>query len=88
MSNETAIQQVKRAIREPYAWPGGYPVYTVLTDGALLCPECARNEFKRIAFYARHPQNSGWEPAGAAVLWEGSDECAQCGKNLPSAYGD
>ena len=31
------LDQVKDAIRNPFAWPGGYPVYTVMSDGALLC---------------------------------------------------
>ena len=41
MRNSTLIR-VREAIRNPYAWPGGYPIYTVLYDGALLCATCAR----------------------------------------------
>jgi hypothetical protein len=82
-----AIEQVKRAIREPYAWPGGYPVYTLLADGELLCRECARSEFKQIVYATRHNLRDGWKAAGADILWEGTEECAHCNKELPSAYG-
>lgn len=83
------VSQVKRAIRAPYAWPGGYPVYTVMADGELLCPHCAHDNFAQIArdTYARF--GGSWRAAGAEVRWEGPDEyCAHCGKALQSAYGD
>jgi hypothetical protein len=83
------IEQVKRAIREPYAWPGGYPVYTVMADGELLCPDCARHNFRQIAWATKNGGRGGWQAAGAEVYWEGSDqECACCGTALQSAYGD
>ena len=43
----TIVEQVKQAIREPYAWPGGYPVYVVCSDGAMLCTTCAKDNFKK-----------------------------------------
>ena len=83
------IEQVKRAIRELYAWPGGYPVYTVMSDGALLCAKCAKSEFRQIVrdtklgFYC-------WSAAGAEVLWESEapQYCAHCNAHLESAYGE
>lgn len=83
------IGQVKSAIRNPYAWPGGYPVYTVMADGELLCPDCARTYFAQIVrdTYARW--GGAWRAAGAEVKWEGEhDFCCQCCKPLPSAYGE
>jgi hypothetical protein len=83
------IEQVKRAIREPYAWPGGYPVYTIMADGELLCPDCARHNFQQIVRATNDTCRDSWQAAGAEVYWEGPDqECAQCGKALQSAYGD
>ena len=85
----TILEQVKRAIREPYAWPGGYPVYTIMSDGALLCPDCARSEYRQIARSTKDKARDGWHAIGADVYWEGPDEpCGHCGKPLPSAYGD
>ncbi len=80
---------VKNAIRHPYAWPGGYPIYTVMSEGELLCPECARQNFRQIAEATRDGLRDGWQALGAEAYWEGADQqCAHCGKDLPSAYGD
>lgn len=83
------ISQVKRAIREPFAWPGGYPVYTVMADGELLCPDCAKANFTQIARDTYSRWGSSWRAAGAGVKWEGpAENCCHCNKALPSAYGD
>ncbi len=83
-----AIQQVKRAIREPYAWPGGYPVYTVMSDGELLCANCARANFRSIVASTKNHEHDGWQAVGAEVYWEGeSQSCGHCGNMLESAYG-
>jgi hypothetical protein len=82
------IDQVKEAIRNPFAWPGGYPVYSVMADGHLLCAACARENFRQIAHDTIKGWNTGWDAIGAEILWEGREECAQCGKTLESAYGE
>ena len=87
MKNQT-IEQVKRAIREPFAWPGGYPVYTIMQDGEILCSVCAKDNFSAIVHATKTHDRSGWEAAGADILWEGEEHCAHCGKTLESAYGD
>jgi hypothetical protein len=87
MRNAT-LQAVKQAIREPYAWPGGYPIYTVMADGEMLCPACARAHFPQIARATRDGLRSGWEAAGAEILWESEagETCAHCGVELAPAY--
>ena len=83
------LEQVKSAIRSPYAWPGGYPVYTFMEDGELLCPDCARDNYPLIARSTVDRDRSGWAAIGAEVYWEGPAEpCEHCGKALESAYGD
>ena len=82
------IRDVKEAIRYPFAWPGGYPVYVMLSDGELLCKDCARKEFRQIVHSTKHNIKDGWKAAGAAVLWEGIEFCGQCSKQLESAYGE
>ena len=86
----STLNQVKQAIRQPFAWPGGYPVYTIMSDGEMLCADCARKHFRLIAEATkdRHDHHSGWKAYGADVYWEGEPMfCAQCNKELPSAYG-
>ena len=89
MSRNAALVQVREAIRNPYAWPGGYPVYVVLCDGARLCPQCARNNYRLISYETRHADSDGyWRALGAEAFMEGEDDyCADCNAPLPSAYG-
>ena len=87
MKNQT-IEAVKRAIREPFAWPGGYPVYTIMQDGEMLCPSCAKGNFSAIVHATKTHDRSGWEAAGSDILWEGEGQCAHCGKILETAYGE
>ena len=83
------IGQVKQAIREPYAWPGGYPVVVVMADGELMCPDCAKSNFRQIVSATKARYNDGWKAAGASVNWEGADEhCCNCNAALESAYGE
>jgi hypothetical protein len=83
------LEQVKNAIRNPYAWPGGYPVYVIMSDGEMLCPKCARAEYKQIVRDTKTTDRGCWTAAGADVYWEGADQhCAHCNEPLPSAYGD
>ena len=83
------VTQVKRAIREPYAWPGGYPVYTVMADGELLCPDCAKANFRQIVADTYSRWDNNWRAAGAEVNWEGQGlTCCHCNKELQSAYGE
>jgi len=81
------INEVKNAIRSPFAWPGGYPVYTVMSDGEMLCCKCAKNNFKAIVAATKAGLRDGWKAEGAQILWEGEEYCAHCGSILESAYG-
>jgi hypothetical protein len=83
----TVLKQVKEAIRRPFAWPGGYPVYTVLSDGSMLCRTCARSEYRQIARATLADLRDGWCAVGTVIHWEGAESCAHCDKDLESAYG-
>ena len=73
----------------PYAWPGGYPVYPVCSDGALLCWDCFRNEYKNIQESIRAKSGDGWRVMAVGVYWEGDDDtCGNCSSPLDSAYGE
>lgn len=86
--NEILVK-VREAIRHPYAWPGGYPVYVILSDGERLHAQCARENYRQISQATRTNARDGWQAAGADVFWEGApDICPHCNKELESAYGD
>jgi hypothetical protein len=57
-----------------YAWPGGYPIIYVTDDADILCADCAAKEGDKFL---------------ADIHYEGPPEyCADCGKEIESAYGD
>lgn len=60
-----------------YAWPGGYPLALVTSDGGLLCPDCVRDNFAAISWSHRVNCSDGWQPAGIACGAE-TDELMQC----------
>ena len=39
----------KYVARTRYAFPGGYELFAITTDGAVLCHKCCRAEFRLIA---------------------------------------
>lgn len=46
MKNLEMVEQVKDFIRQPYAWPGGYPKILLMSDGGTICPACARGNLR------------------------------------------
>lgn len=83
------LNQVKDAIRKPYAWPGGYALVVILADGEALHPDCARNNWADIARSTLGQYHNGWAAAGVDIHFEGPDlYCAHCGDPIPSEYGD
>ena len=81
--------EFKMFVRHPFAWPGGYPLYAVMTDGGIICRNCAKSEAKIIIRSTRDNERDGWNFADIDVNWE--DEalfCDHCGEQIASAYGD
>lgn len=59
-----------------YAWPGGYPLYYILKDTNIVCPDCAN----------KLPKG---EVELADVNWENCDlYCDECGDRIESAYAE
>lgn len=51
---------IRAAIRNPYAWPGGYALFAITSDGACLCMTCCRKEYRLISDSVRNKSNDGW----------------------------
>lgn len=89
MSRIETLRAVKQAIRQPYAWPGGYPLYIVMADGEALSCEAARTEWRQIVYATLHGLRDSWRAVGACINWEdGAMYCAHTGKRIPSAYAE
>ena len=89
MAIKKVLADVKRAAREKYAWPGGYPLFIVMTDGEALCVTCARKEYKLIAASTRSGSRDGWEAGGVDINYEDSELfCANCNNQIEAAYDE
>ena len=82
------IEEIKTFIREPYAWPGGYPKLLLMDDGECLCNKCAHENLKEIFTDTKSHQNSGWNAQASFIHYEGDPiNCAHCNVATESAYG-
>ena len=89
MSRIETLRAVKQAIRQPYAWPGGYPLYILMSDGEALSCTAARQEWRQIVYATLHGLRDGWQALGVDVNWEDTAlYCAHTNKRIPSAYGE
>ena len=50
MKTREKINQVKNAIRQKFAWPGGYELFAVTQEGDFLCVDCMKNNFKTVLY--------------------------------------
>lgn len=75
--------QLKAAIREPYAWPGGYEVLYITSDGDTLCNACVRANLRTILTAQHDPRDtSGWRiiAVDTTEACESYTTCAQCNR--------
>jgi|LakMenE01Jun11ns_1017448.scaffolds.fasta_scaffold9733447_2 hypothetical protein len=70
----------------PFAWPGGYPRYGILSDCEALCPNCCRTEISSIMNADFH---DGWLLVDSTVNYEDGELCCgNCNAQIPAAYAE
>lgn len=84
MTKNKRVEAVKQALRQPYTWPGSYPLSFATYDG-LLCPKCVRQNIR--AVFADTRMNVGPWNLTVDVVWEGEAWCADCSAEIETAYG-
>ncbi len=84
------ISDFRRAVRSgPYAWPGGYPLYFIASDGEALSFKAAKDERRNILEAIRDQDDSGWRVVGLEINYEdGELFCAHTNERIPSAYAE
>ena len=88
-SEITRLKAAKDFIRNPYAWPGAYPLALITSDGGCICGECAKDNWRLICQESFDNTSCGWRVSGVGVNWENSDlYCDHCGKQIESAYSN
>lgn len=86
----STVKQFKDALKNgPYAWPGGYPVFFITSDGAALSFDAAKKEKKRIIDSIKENSSDGWRVSGVDINWEDPNlYCDHTNKRIESAYAD
>lgn len=88
----TALHAVKAAIRQPYVWPGGYPLYVVMADGESLSIAAAKSHWRaicRACIFKSANYRDDWEVHGVETNWEdGALYCADTNERIESAYAE
>lgn len=85
------LRDVKAALRSgPYAWPGGYPLYFVTADGAVLSFAAVRERFREVcADMLGMSALAQWRIVGLDVNWENPELfCDHTGARIESAYAE
>jgi hypothetical protein len=85
-----SVADLKACLRNGrYAWPGGYPMFFLTSDGATLSFEAVRAEFHNVANAIKHKLNDGWRVVGCEINYEDDDLwCAHTNERIESAYAE
>ena len=77
-------------LKEPYAWPGGYPRYFVCSDGAAIAFKTAEQQRWQIRRAIRtNDTGGGWCVVACNVNWEDPDlYCDHTSERIESAYAE
>ncbi len=82
------LVDIKRAVKDKFAWPGGYPLFIILADGESLCVNCGKENLGLIAIDTQ-PFGGSWRALGIDINWEDSAlRCVHCSKLIESAYNE
>jgi hypothetical protein len=83
------VQLVKSIARNGFAWPGGYPLFAITSDGGCLCPKCVTDNYRIIRESQRDDSHDGWQVEAVEINYESEDlYCDNCNDAIPSAYGE
>lgn len=85
-----SIADFRTAMRlGPYAWPGGYPLYFIMSDGGALSFKTAKAQRRNLLEALRDGDRGGWRPLAVDVNWEDADLTDDhTGELIESAYGE
>jgi hypothetical protein len=87
MTMAYTISDFRRDIRQPYAWPGGYPMFFLTSDGEALSFAAAKSQRRNVLEAIAGGYSDGWRVVGVNVNWENADlTCAHTGEAIGSAY--
>ena len=85
-----SISDFRKAVRNgAYAWPGGYPLYWLMSDGEACHFDVCKSERRNMLEAIANKDNSGWRPVALEANWEDTNLiCAHTGQVIECSYGD
>ena len=85
-----SVADLKATLRNgPYAWPGGYPLYFITSDGGALSFGTVEAEIHNVIDSLRRNSRDGWLVVACDVNWEDSDLVDDhTGEAIESVYAD
>lgn len=83
-------QELRATIRNgAFAFPGGYPLFFITSDGGALSFETVKKELYSVSWSIRHNVSDGWRVVACAVNWEdGELTDSHTGAKIESAYAE
>jgi len=73
----------------PWAWPGGYPLFFISSDGEAISFAAAKDNAALIEDAIATGDDTGWRMVAQDINWEdGALYCAHTGERIPSAYAE
>lgn len=84
------LLEIKKRLRDgQYAWPGGYPLFFITSDGAALSFEAVRSEWRQVVWDHLNNVSTGWRIEACDINWEDNElYCDHTNKRIESAYSD
>lgn len=85
-----SVAEFKATLRAGrFAWPGGYPMYFMMSDGESMSFESARREFRQIVEAIQNKSSDGWRVVACDINYENGDLfCCHSGERIESAYAE
>jgi hypothetical protein len=85
-----SISDFRKAYRNgPFAWPGGYPLFFITSDGVALSWKAAKYNRRYILQSIAHHSDRTWRIVGVDVNWENPAlYCDDTGERIPSAHAE
>lgn len=79
---------LKKYVRNVYAWPGGYEVYAITSDGGCLCMACVRANWRSVVWSRLHRVSDGWQVVAVECdsNLDSAVFCDRCGKAIGPAW--
>jgi hypothetical protein len=83
-------QQLRATLRAgEYAWPGGYPMFLLTSDGGCLHFDCVKKNLRSVLDSVRNQLRDGWRVEATEINYEDVDlYCDDCCNRIESAYAE